>query len=385
MNTRGRRAPVSIVGQPFVHCDYPHSVTRQPTSHLPFPVMQAALLYDKNDLRVEQLPIPQVGAGEVLLRTISASVCGTDIRMLKNGHPFATPQQPLVIGHEMSGTIAEVGAGVDRLRVGQRVCIAPNYNPVRSKLVERGEGHLDSTYRALGIHEHGAFAEYVRIPRVAVEQGNVFPIPDHVSFAAAALIEPLACVYNAYEKLRVTPDDIVLIIGAGPIGIMHAKMANMAGARKVIINDVNADRLAVARALDGSFELVCGDPGAELTRISESAGADVIVTACPAPAAQTRAIELAAVNGRVLFFGGLPKGQSLVPLDTNIIHYKQITVTGTTRQSLLHFRKALELVAKGAVDVEDLITSTHSIAQTADAILNAATGRGLKARIEFPA
>src|SRR5687767_7978572 len=228
--------------------------------------MQAALLYGKEDLRLEELPTPQIGGGEVLLRTVSASVCGTDIRMLKNGHAFATTEHPLVIGHEMAGTIVEVGRGVTAVKVGQRVCIAPNFNPVRSKLVELGEGHLDSTYRALGIHEHGAFAEYVRIPRDAVEQGNVFPVPEHVSFAAAALIEPLACVYNAYEKLHISPDDIVLIIGAGPIGMMHAKMAKMARARKVIINDVNGARLAVARSLADTFVTICGEPGSELIR-----------------------------------------------------------------------------------------------------------------------
>jgi L-iditol 2-dehydrogenase len=346
--------------------------------------MQAALLYDKEDLRLKELPTPHIGSGEVLLRTVSASVCGTDIRMLKNGHAFATAEHPLVIGHEMSGTIAEVGRDVVGVKVGQRVCIAPNYNPLRSKLVDQGEGHLDPTYRALGIHEHGAFAEYVRIPHDAVMQGNVFPIPEQVSFAAAALIEPLACVYNAYEKIHLTANDIVLIIGAGPIGMMHAKMAKMAGVRKVIINDVNAERLAVARSLDDTFATICGDPGSELMRMSGSDGADVIITACPNASAQTRAIELAAVNGRVLFFGGLPKGNSMVPLDTNIIHYKQLVVTGTTRQSLHHFRKALDLVAEGALEVEDLITSTHTLDQVADAIRNAATGRGLKARIEFP-
>src|SRR5882724_158712 len=183
--------------------------------------MLAALLYDKENLRIEELPTPQIANGEILLRTMSATICGTDIRMLKNGHAFASPAHPLVIGHEMSGTIAAIGAGVTGFDVGQRVCVAPNYNPVRGKQVIMGDGHLDPNYRALGIHEHGAFAEFVRIPREAVLQGNVFPIPDHLSFAAAALAEPLACVYNAYEKARTGPGDVVLIIGAGPIGLMH--------------------------------------------------------------------------------------------------------------------------------------------------------------------
>lgn len=345
--------------------------------------MQAALLYDKEDLRVHDMPDPIIGDGDILLRTASASVCGTDIRMWKHGHAFASPEKPLVIGHEMAGIIADVGAGVGGYKPGQRVCIAPNWNVGSSKLIIAGEGHLDPNYRALGIHEHGAFAEFVRIPREAVAQGNVFPIPDHVSYASAALVEPLACVYNAFEKARTGAGDVVLIIGGGPIGIMHAKISKLAGAGKVIISDLHANRLEMARKIDPSFITIEGDPGEELNRLTGGAGADVIITACPVAPVQTRALELAAVNGRVVFFGGLPKGKSVVPLDTNIIHYKQLTVTGTTRQSLRHFQKTLDLICDGVLVVEDLITSTHSIGQTRQAIENAATATGLKTRVEF--
>lgn len=347
--------------------------------------MKAALLFAKDDLRVQDIPTPEISEGEILLRTGSASVCGTDIRMLKHGHAYATPEKPLVIGHELAGTIEKVGPGVIGYKPGQRVCIAPNYTLSNSRLVISGEGHLDNDYRALGIHEHGAFAEFVRIPRQAVAQGNVFPIADHVSFAAAALVEPLACVYNAYEKAATGPGDTVLVIGAGPIGLMHAKISKMAGASRVIVNDVNAERLAITRQIDPSFATIEGDPGAELARLTGGQGADVIITACPVAAMQTRAIELAATNGRVIFFGGLPKGASVVPIDTNIIHYKQLLVTGTTRQSLRHFQRTLDLITSGVLAVEDLITSTHTIADARAAIANAMAAKGLKTRIAFAA
>jgi L-iditol 2-dehydrogenase len=347
--------------------------------------MRAALLYDKDDLRMETVPKPELAEGEILLRTVCASVCGTDIRMLKNGHPFATAEHPLIIGHEMAGTIAAIGSGANGYEVGQRVCVAPNYNPVRSRLVELGEGHLDPGYRALGIHEHGAFAEFVRIPRGAVNQGNVFPIPNHMSFAAAALVEPLACVYNAFEKARPGTGDTVLIIGAGPIGLMHAKICRMAGARQVLLCDVNEERLEIARSIDHRVVTIAGDPGNELLRLTGGAGAEVIITACPAADMQSRAVELAAVNGRIIFFGGLPHGKSVVPLDTNLIHYRQLLVTGTTRHSLRQFQKTLELIAGGSIKVEDLITSTHSVNDIGEAIARAATGRGLKSGIVFDA
>jgi L-iditol 2-dehydrogenase len=345
--------------------------------------MQAAFLYGKEDLRVQEVPEPKIGEGEILLRTVSASVCGTDIRMWKNGHAFATPERPLIMGHEMSGLVAAVGAGVSGHQVGDRVCVAPNYNVTSSKLSIAGDGHLDPNYRALGIHEHGAFAEFVRIPREAVAQGNVLPIPANVTFTEAALVEPLACVYNAYEKVRTGPGDVVLIIGAGPMGVMHAKISRMAGAGKVILNDIHENRLEIARAIDKSFITVEGDPFNEVRQLTCGSGPDVIITACSASSAQIQALELAAVNGRVVFFGGLPKGKSFVQLDTNLIHYKQLLVTGTTRQSLRHFLKTLDLIANDLIEVEDLLTSKHPIAEVEEAIQKAVSASGLKAGLVF--
>jgi L-iditol 2-dehydrogenase len=341
--------------------------------------MKAARLFGKNDLRIEELAVPQLGPGELLLRTGCASVCGTDIRMFKHGHSIS----PLTIGHEMSGTIEQANNGGASFTRGQRVCIAPNYNPMSSKLTIAGEGHLDPNYRALGIHEDGAFAEFVRIPALAVQQGNVFRIPDHVSFTQASLVEPMACVFNAYEKARTSPGDTVLIIGAGPIGVMHAKMSRLAGAGKIIINDVNPERLEIARRIDPAFITIGGDLRGELMKMTGGAGADVIITACPVPEVQTLAIELAAVAGRIVFFGGLPKDRAVVALDTNLIHYRQLMVTGTTRQSLRQFQAVLALVSDGVLQLEDLVTSTHNVEETAQAIHEMAAARGLKSRLQF--
>ncbi len=347
--------------------------------------MKAARLFGKNDLRVQDIPIPELLPGEILLRTAAASVCGTDIRMLKHGHALATAESPLVIGHEMAGTIEKVGQGVAGYEAGQRVCVAPNYNPVPSKLTVAGEGHLDPNYRALGIHEDGGFAEFVRIPSLAVQQGNVFPIADHVSFTEAAMIEPMSCVYNAYEKAGTRPGDLVLIIGAGPIGIMHAKISKLAGAGKVIINDLHAERLRMAREVDATFITIQGDVRSEVARLTDGAGPDVIITACPVPEVQTLAVEIAAINGRIVFFGGLPKDRAVVPLDANLIHYRQLVVTGTTRQSLRQFQATLDLVTNGVLRLEDLVTSTHPVEEAEAAIAAMANATGLKARLAFAA
>ena len=188
---------------------------------------------------------------------------------------------------------------------------------------------------------------------------------------------------SAYEKARTLPGDTVLIFGAGPIGLMHAKLARAVGAGKVIISDRHEERLALAKTIVPDLFTVVGDPGEELKRITGGYGADVIITACPSGEAQTRAVELAAINGRIIFFGGLPKGQSMVPLDTNVIHYKQLLVTGTTRQSLAQFQKTLDLISERVIRVSDLVTSVHPIDAAREAISMASNGRGLKARIAF--
>lgn len=347
--------------------------------------MKAARLFGKNDLRIQDIPVPDIEPGEILLRTAAASVCGTDVRMLKHGHAQATLDTPLVIGHEMAGTIERIGTDVSGYEIGQRVCVAPNYNPVSSKFTTSGDGHLDPNYRALGIHEDGAFAEFVRIPSLAVQQGNVFPIADHVSFTEAAMVEPMSCVYNAYEKAGTRPGDTVLIIGAGPIGVMHAKISKLAGASQVIINDLHPERLEIARNIDPSFITIHGDVRSEIHRLTAGAGPDVIITACPVPDVQTLAVEIAAINGRIVFFGGLPKDRALVPLDANLIHYRQLVVTGTTRQSLRQFQATLALVTGGVLRLEDLVTSTHPVEETEKAIAAMANATGLKSRLSFAA
>jgi L-iditol 2-dehydrogenase len=345
--------------------------------------MKAARLFGKNDLRIQDIAVPEIKPGEILLRTGAASVCGTDVRMLKHGHAQATLETPLVIGHEMAGTIERIGSDVSGYHIGQRVCVAPNYNLVSSKFTISGDGHLDPNYRALGIHEDGAFAEFVRIPSLAVQQGNIFPIADHVSFTEAAMVEPMSCVYNAYEKAGTRPGDIVLIIGAGPIGVMHAKISKLAGASKVIINDLHPERLEIARSIDPSFITIHGDVRGEIQRLTGGAGADVIITACPVPDVQTLAVEIAAINGRIVFFGGLPKDRAVVPLDANLIHYRQLVVTGTTRQSLRQFQATLALVTDGVLRLEDLVTSTHPVEETEKAIAAMANATGLKSRLSF--
>jgi L-iditol 2-dehydrogenase len=248
-----------------------------------------------------------------------------------------------------------------------------------------GNTQLCADYRAFGINIDGGFAEHLLVPAAAVRQGNLSEMPAGVDFAAAAVVEPLSCVYNAFQRCAIGPGDTVLVMGSGPIGLMHARLAKMGGAAKVFMNDINAERLAWCAGLEKAVIPVESPGLAErLREETHGRGVDVVITANPAPESQVAALELAALNGRVMFFGGLPEGKNKVPLDTNLVHYKQITISGTTRQSLAQYRKTLALVGAGLVSLEGIVSRTWPIAETRAAFEEVLKGRGLKQVVTFP-
>mgnify|MGYP001005241539 FL=1 len=346
--------------------------------------MHAAVLSGKGEIKVQQTRRPEIGLGDVLLHTGAALICGTDVRITQHGHAAIPDGASRVLGHEFSGVVVAVGREVRDLDEGMRVAVAPNVGCGRCDECVSGNTHLCAEYRALGIHLDGGFAEFVLIPAAAVRQGNVIEIPAEMSYAEAALAEPLSCAFNGFERCAIRPGDTVLVMGAGPIGLMHAQLAELGGASAICISDMNAERLERCRRVNASWIPIPADEVNERIRdLTGGRGVDVCITACPAAAAQVQALELAAMNGRVLFFGGLPKDRSIVPLDTNLIHYKQLIVTGTTRASVAQFRKVLSLIAEGRLDVKGFITHTFDIAEIRAALACAAAGLGLRCMVTF--
>lgn len=341
--------------------------------------MLAALLYGKNDLRLEEVEKPRINENEILLKVKSAAICGTDVRMLRNGYKGISPDSPRILGHELSGIIEEVGVNVKEYKEGMRVAVAPNIGCGICNACVRGEGHLCKDYKALGINMDGGFAEYVVLPEASIRFGNIIELEDSVSFDEAAINEALSCVYNGFERCNIRPGDTVLIIGAGPIGMMHAMLAKMAGASKIFMNDLSEERMHVCKKIDSSFITVKSENLKErIFEETKGEGVDVCITACPAPQAQVTALEVIATNGRINFFGGLPADKQKVLLNTNIIHYKQLIVTGSTRASISQFRKTLEFISSGILDVSKLITSRFSLREIHKGFELASQASGLK-------
>ena len=340
--------------------------------------MMAARLYGPLDLRLVETDVPEIGDGDVLLKVKSASVCGTDIRMYKNGYTGIDAEHPRTLCHEFSGVIEKAGACVEGFKEGDRVSLAPNIGCGICARCVRGDFHLCNSFTAFGINMDGAFAEYVKVPEKAVRQGNLQLLPDSVSFDEAAINEALSCAYNGSQMCNIRPGDTVLVVGAGPIGIMHVKLALMAGAGKVFVNDLSEERLAAVKAMEPRAITYHGDNLKEFIFANTYDGLDVCITACPVPSVQQMSLELMDYGGRINFFGGLPKNKENVEIKTNLIHYRQLIVTGSTRASITHFRKTLGFIGDGLLNVKDLVTSTFELKDIHKAFEQAEKAIGLK-------
>lgn len=342
--------------------------------------MLAAVYHGPDDLRVEEYPLPEISRSEVLIKVQSASICGTDLRILHGDHrkyPSGTIRIP---GHEVVGTIFAIGDDVKTFSIGQRVFVAPNMGCGHCRQCIAGRNNLCVDYDAIGITIDGAFAEYMRVPAPAILQGNVIALNDQVANATAALTEPLACVVHGQDAVNIQPGDVVLVVGAGPIGVMHIMLARLRGANRIIVSDFISERLA--QALEFGADRVVNPNEQDLATVvsdeSHGEGADVIIIAAPSPAAQETALQLAAIGGRINFFGGLAKDQSQIAFDSNLVHYKELRVTGTTACNTDDCWRAARLVNSRRIDLSKLISARYPLHDACEAFAVAADRKSLK-------
>lgn len=344
--------------------------------------MKAIQLFGKNKIRLAEVPIPQISDDEALLKVRAASICGTDVRMYQNGYKNVSEENPLILGHEFAGEIVQVGKNVTSLKVNQKVAVAPNIGCGTCDLCISGQTHLCNVFDAFGITMDGGFAEYVRIPGKAIRQGNITPLDAAISYAEAALVEPLSCVYNGQKLIGVRPGDDVLIVGMGPIGVMHIMVAKLLGAGKIFVNDLDEARIAKAKELFPEVYPISGDVKEALAAYGQS-GVDLCIIAAPAADAQAQSVHYMNMNGRLLFFGGLPDHKKVVPIDTNILHYKQLRIQGCTKQSVFSYRLCAKLVNDKRIPLEKIMSDVYSIDDFRQAMDNAVAAKGLKHVIVF--
>jgi len=341
--------------------------------------MKAAIYRGPQDLEVVEVDRPTPKENEILIRVKACATCGTDAKIFNHGHPRLTP--PQIIGHEIAGEIVEIGKLVSGYSLGQRVQVIAAIPCGDCWLCKSGRMTICPNQLSMGYQFPGGFAEYMIIPHEVIKVDGVNTIPDNVSFDEAAVTEPLACVLNAQQILNIAPGDSVLVMGAGPIGCLHVRVARAFGAGKVFLADINGERLAMSAAAvkpDASIDMSTHDLATEIKKLTQEHGPSVIITAAPSNKAQELAISIVAPGGKVSFFGGLPKDDPYISCDSNIVHYKEVTLFGANGSSPAHNQQALRLISEGKVQVADLITLSVSLDDVSLAIKAVLSGEAIK-------
>ena len=343
--------------------------------------MIAATYTEGKSFEVLEVPVPDISEREALLRVRASSICGTDVKICRNGHRKLAAGQRIVLGHEFVGTIEKVGSAVRGVEAGMRVGVAPNWGCGRCESCLRGMANMCPEYSAFGIDTDGAHTRYVRLPAAALAQGNLAPIPEGVPWEEASLAEPLSCVINGQRGMKIAPGETVVIYGVGPMGLLHVMLAAASGGAQIVAVDTNAERLVKAREAGATVTVQPGVGASvreQVLSMTGGVGADVAILATPVPEIAEEALSLLAPFGRLSLFASLIGKRPLVPLDANLVHRRNLCVTGTTGGTTSDFRAALRLIAGRRVDVRKVISDVFPLSRVQEAYQLAQSGKCLK-------
>jgi L-iditol 2-dehydrogenase len=318
--------------------------------------MKATILVEPGKIELQEVEMPKAGPGEVVVRVRSALTCGTDLKAFRRGHPKIP--MPTRFGHEFSGDVWEVGEGVEGFKVGDQVMCVNSAPCGECEECRRG---LENLCTSPDMFSWGAFAEYMKVPARIVKH-NMFKKPPGLSYSEAAMLEPLACVVYGLEQVRLKLEDTVLIIGAGPIGLLHVMVAKVLGAGKIIVSGRRRKRLKIARLIgaDVVIDAAKEDVHGRVMGETGGVGASLVVECTGQLKVWEESTRLVARGGTVILFGGLPKGTT-ASFDTARLHYDQITLKGVFHFTRSAVRSAYDLLASGRVRVKDLITGSYTL------------------------
>ncbi len=328
--------------------------------------MQAAVLYGKEDVRLEAVPVPSLARGEILVRVRTALTCGTDVKVYRRGYHARMIQPPALFGHELAGDVVALGEGVKSFRFGERV-VAANSAPCDTCFfcLHRQPNLCEDL-----LFNNGAYAEYIRLPERIVRT-NTYAIPEGISYKDAALIEPLACALRGLDESGIQPGDLLAVMGLGPIGLMFVRLAKWVYGARVIAIARRIEQVDRAMLL-GADEGILINRHVELNNdralVSEvkartgGRGADVVIEAIGRPDAWELATQLVRKGGLINFFGGCPTGTK-VGLDTSLLHYGEITCKATFHHTPAHIRRSLELVAEGKINATHLVNHEQPLSE----------------------
>lgn len=345
--------------------------------------MKAAVFHRPNELRIEDVESPRAGPGEIVVRTVTALTCGTDLKLYRRGHSLAKP--PIILGHEFAGLVEELGIGVQGFNRGDRV-VSVNSAPCNSCFFcLRGQQNLCERLEEaiIGFTWPGAYAELVRIPANIVSQ-NTYIIPGRLSFQQAAALEPTSCVIHGSNLAELSAEESVAIIGSGPIGLLHLQVAKARGAKQVYVIGRSERKLDIAKKLGATVAINAAreDQVNAVKKLTDGRGVDVAIEAVGVPEAWEKAILMTRKGGRVLFFGGCAKGTT-ASIDTHSTHYGELTLKGSFHHTPEAVKQALRLISEGAVQVDPLITAQMSLSEVTRALQSMEAGKEAKVALSF--
>ena len=320
--------------------------------------MRAAMWYNNRNVRIEEMPIPQIGPGEVLVRVEACGICGSDVMEW-----YRLDRAPLVLGHEIGGQIVAVGEGVELYKEGDRVSAAHHVPCNTCHYCLSGHHTICDTLRQTNF-DPGGFAEYLRLPAINVDRG-VFPLPDEVSYEEATFIEPLACILRGQRLAHMQPGNSVLVIGSGIAGLLHVQLARALGACRVIATDINDYRLEAAQRFGADATIRAEeDLPACLRQVNQGHLADLVIVCTGAISAIAQALKSVERGGIILLFAPTDPGVT-IPISINELFWRnETTLTTSYASSPADYQTALNLIQANTISVRQMITHRLSLAET---------------------
>lgn len=342
--------------------------------------MLAAVLHAPNDLRTEQVDTPTPGPGELLIRVGANTICGTDLRIMR-GEKTTGITPPTITGHETAGHVAAVGAGVEDYEEGAPVAISPVIPCGRCFECVHDMENMCSNQRIFGYAVDGGLAEYVLAPADAVRAGCVFPVSEDLPSEQIALAEPLACCVNGQIRSRIGRSDDVLVMGAGPIGLFHLQLALLAGADRVVVSEPDPLRRETAKRFGATAAVdpTTGELDAAVAEATDGIGVDAAIVCVGVPALVNQAVGLCRPGGRINIFAGLK--DPMAEVDGNLIHYKELVLTGTSNSRRSNYRTALRLIETGRIDAGAMVTHRFGLASVVEAIETVTSREAIKVAV----
>lgn len=325
--------------------------------------MKASVCYKQNDLRIEDLPIPEISDNEVLIKMLACGLCGTDIQKIRGD----TVNKPTVLGHEVVGEIVKKGKNVSKFEIGDRVITAIHVPCFTCHYCNKGHYTICEQFRTNNI-DPGGFAEFIRIPKLHLNH-LTHKVSNNVTDEEATLIEPIACCLHGLKQADIRPNDSVLIMGAGTIGILHAQLAKIKGANKVIVSDMSKFKLQKALNVGCDYAINIKEKNIidEVNKITDGQGVDVIVIAAGVSSLVADAVNMVRRAGKIIVFSGFDKNK-LVTLDVSRFFKDEISIIGTYSVTPYEFPEALDLLEKRKLNTKEMITHVYPLNKLSEAI-----------------